>query len=95
MTQLIFDRDRIPRTTTRAEWRAIDRWRRVTERQLREDVQKAVDNLVLFGTTHPDLFKKRADELALFISFPPVMMYPPSLTIENSRFRRDGCMDAT
>ena len=50
--QLLFNQRAIPRTTTRQEWREIDRWRRSTQRITAEhtrDMSDAIGHLVAFG----------------------------------------------
>lgn len=73
MITLIFRADAIPRTTTREQWREIHRWKRETEKKLREAAELRMRNLAAFGTTHPELLRGYMDE----IINPPVMYYPP------------------
>lgn len=75
MVTLIFDRARIPRTTTREQWRAIWRWKRATEKELAKHEEEMRDRLQLlaaYGTTHPELLSGYIDRMAN----PPVMIYP-------------------
>lgn len=74
MIQLAFNAKTIPRTTTREQWRAIDRWRRVAERKLREEMQRRVKNIMVYGTSHPEIYRRNLlDE----IINPPIMTFPP------------------
>ncbi len=65
--RLIFDQSRVPRTTTRAEWREIDRWRRNTEKDCRENEERLLGYIGTFGST----------ALAETLINPPVCIYPP------------------
>lgn len=54
---LLFDQKRLPRSMKRAEWREIDRWRRMTQRKLREvaesraaSIRHASEDLGAFGS---------------------------------------------
>lgn len=73
MIRLIFNSKAIPRTTTRDEWRKIYRWRRVTERELREAMQMKLENVAIYGTSHPEILRDFIDRAVN----PPVMFYPP------------------
>lgn len=64
--RLVFDQGRIPRTTTRAEWRKIDRWRRTTMRTIRESEEGLRNGLVAFGSV----------KIAERLINPPIMIYP-------------------
>lgn len=73
MVKLVFNRKAIPRSTTREQWRAIDRWRRVTERELRkheDEMRRAVMDCLSVG--YAALAVGFADRL----TNPPVMPYP-------------------
>lgn len=48
----------LPRTMTKAEWRKVDRWRRIVSRRLRQEVERAAFNLIMWGTSHPDCSMK-------------------------------------
>lgn len=77
MIRLIFQPERIPRTTTRAQWREIDRWRRVTEKRLRgwrEEQSREIGQIALAG--HRDLAARMAERLIN----PAVMIYPEVLS---------------
>jgi hypothetical protein len=69
---LHFDQTKVPRSTTRAEWREMDRWRRTTEARIRAEQYKQLEMLTLYGTTNPEL----AAELADRIINPPVLLGP-------------------
>ncbi len=63
MIHLAFNARAIPRTTTRQQWREIDRARRTWERAIRAELKRArpeterrLANLFAFGTTHPEAF---------------------------------------
>lgn len=71
---LYFDATKFPRSTTRAEWRAIDRWRRETIKRLAAKTARQVENLRLFGSTHPELSRRILDRLIN----PPVLVYDPA-----------------
>ena len=65
--RLIFDYSRIPRSTTRAEWREIDRWRRTTEKTWRDDEERLRSYVGTFGSA----------ALSEQLVNPPVCIYPP------------------
>lgn len=63
MIQLVYVVDLIPRTTTRQQWREIDRARRAAERAIRAEMdrtrpefERRLANLAIYGTTHPEAF---------------------------------------
>lgn len=64
MIALVFNARAIPRTTTRQQWREIDRWRRMSEAVLRAElrlrrpeIERRLENLALYGTTHPEVWE--------------------------------------
>ena len=69
---LLFDINKVPRSTTRAEWREMDRWRRSTEARLRAERYKQLKSMTLFATTHPD----EAMKIAEHIINPPLLLNP-------------------
>ena len=78
MTRLVFNADKIARTTTRSEWREIDRWRRVTQRELSKHdaamiamLREPLSDLAAFGQA-----QMRADVIQSIVN-PPIMVYPP------------------
>jgi hypothetical protein len=73
MIQLLFNADAIPRSTTREQWREIDRWRRVTVRTLRDKMDRQLANAIAYGTSHPELLGDFIDRAVN----PPIMIYPP------------------
>lgn len=75
--KLLFQSERILRTTTRSEWRKIDRWRRVTQRELTQhegaivaEVRKAQNDIMAFGSA--TIRQEAVDR----IINPPLMIYP-------------------
>lgn len=68
---LAFDPKSLPRSTTRGEWRKIDRWRRQTVKRLAAATGREIDSLVTFGTTHPELARRLADRLVS----PPLLIW--------------------
>lgn len=72
MIRLLFNAAAIPRTTTREQWREIDRWRRVTERTLRAERDRQIANMITYGTSHPELLGDFIDRAIN----PPIMVYP-------------------
>lgn len=73
MFRLVFDHSRIPRTTTRKEWREIDRWRRITERQVKKAVAEEHELLRRNLDMLPP--ETRARMIDRMIN-PPLMVYP-------------------
>lgn len=76
--RLVFQPDRIPRTTTRAEWRKIDRWRRVTLKALlaheeahRAAIDAAYEGLAFYGGA--DIW---IDDAMQGLINPGVVVYP-------------------
>lgn len=56
MIKLIFQPERIPRTTTRAEWHKMWQWKRSTERIMdditernREAIAKSMEEVLIYG----------------------------------------------
>lgn len=68
---LVFNHEAIPRTTTREQWREIDRWRRTTQKRLRFLAQERAKNLATLGITDLEYRTRLANEIVN----PPV--YPP------------------
>jgi hypothetical protein len=71
--KLLFVPEKIPRTITRKEWYEMWRWKRVTEKKLKEEVEKQFNFLRTYGTTMPDYQKK--DLLDKLIN-PPLVLGP-------------------
>lgn len=55
MMQILWTPHMLPRTMTRAEWREIDRWRRVTQRELNKQGDAAMRDLLIFGSARIDV----------------------------------------
>lgn len=79
--KLVFNQDRIPRTTTREQWRKIWRWKREIEKRLSaeeaemiEQIKAATSELVLYGTAtvHTRFINDTFDHLIN----PPIMVFP-------------------
>lgn len=47
----------IPRTTTREQWREIDRWRRVSEQKITGEINSRAENAMIYGTSHPEIYQ--------------------------------------
>lgn len=80
--RLLFIQRAFPRTTTRAEWRDIDRRRRVTEREIRKSNQATLETIRrLSAQGHVDVAAKLAEGLI----DPPLMIIPelPTYTTES------------
>lgn len=73
MIQLLFQQGAIPRTTTREEWRKIDRWRRETTKRLRADAEQGLATALTLGVSHPGIME---DYINRAVN-PPVLIYPP------------------
>jgi len=58
MLQLYFNPQKFPRTITREEWREIWRWKRITEKKLREEMSRQLANLATYGITHPEYLER-------------------------------------
>jgi hypothetical protein len=69
--QLYFNPALFPRTITRKEWKKIWRWKRITQKRLAEEFEQQRLNLIMFGTTHPDI---KADMLDRMIN-PPLLIH--------------------
>jgi len=61
-----------PRTITRKEWRKIDRWRRVTQKQLAAAAADQMRNFAAFGSTMPQ--RMRDDFLNEMVN-PPLLVH--------------------
>lgn len=68
--RLMFIPEKIPRTTTREQWRELSRWRRLAQKRMEADIDQRVQNLVLYGTTHPEIYKNAVEELV----YPPLLV---------------------
>jgi hypothetical protein len=73
---LLFDQKRLPRSMKREEWREVDRWRRITQRKLREAterdadaIRRAREELGAFGSATLLLAAER-------LVNPPVLIWP-------------------
>lgn len=71
--RLIFDSTRIPRSTTRQEWKGIWRWKRLTEKALSKEEAQMRENLAIYGTTLPLTVK---EDMYNRLINPPVIIYP-------------------
>ena len=69
--RLLFDQRKVPRSTSRAEWREIDRWCRTTRRELAEHELWQRDLLAVSGSTNP----MRAHLIDAMIN-PPLVLGP-------------------
>jgi hypothetical protein len=72
MLALAFNPDKISRSTTRAQWAEIHRWKRVVEKKLQAETLRQIENLSIYGSTHPELAMRIADRIV----DPPMMIYP-------------------
>lgn len=72
MIALHFVPTKFSRATTRAEWREIDRWRRVTQKKLTEENQRQINDFIAFGSTM--LPQARADFLDR-MTYPPLLVH--------------------
>ncbi len=73
--KLVFDRQAIPRSTTREAWRVIWRWKRVTEKKMREqeaEFSRMYSNMLIYGTSHPEILRGMENKMMN----PPIMLYP-------------------
>lgn len=70
--QLLFSQQAIPRTTTREQWRGIDRWRRITQRIVDKNAAAMDDAIRHLAFGHVvvaiDLMEARIS--------PPLIIYP-------------------
>lgn len=80
--RLIFQPERIPRTTTRAEWRRLDRSRRVLQKRLAADaerlraiVREASEQIALYGQSSIMTYQQR-DEIFMCLVNPPLVVFP-------------------
>ena len=72
--QLYFVPTKLPRTMSRKEWKECDRWRRVTQKKLAEEMQKKIDMLATFGTTELEQRMKR--DIINEAIYPPLLLGP-------------------
>ena len=54
---IVFHSQAVPRNTSREDWKVLWRWKRKKEKELSVHVQQRIDNLAVYGTTHPELFE--------------------------------------
>lgn len=95
--QLLFDQTRVPRSTTRNQWREMDRWRRVTERKLAVEVERKCDTLrkmteqfVATGSTTV-LLQRVQDDIIQHLVFPPLLLGPhQEATIRTDKLQPGG-----
>lgn len=86
--ELVFDYRRIPRSTTRAEWIEIWRWKRVTQHQLKRSLAEQIALLV----THQNMPSTiRADMIDCIVN-PPLVIYPDRLTFDTALDLRPGAI---
>lgn len=45
------------RTWTKAQWREVHRWLRLVNWELQAEVAKRMSNLLVYGTSHPEIFR--------------------------------------
>lgn len=69
---LYFNPQSIPRSTTKAQWREMWQWKRKVEFRLKAEMDKQMENLILFGSTHPEIAADIADK----IINPPILLNP-------------------
>lgn len=69
--RLLFQASRIARTTTRDQWRAISRWRRVTEKELRDADLRSAEVAKMLPVDHA--CRRRAMD---HLINPPIMVFP-------------------
>ena len=69
---LYFDPAKFPRTITRAEWKEIWRWKRITQKKLAEELNKQMNNFILFGSTWPDHIR---DDFIYQTTNPPLLVH--------------------
>lgn len=77
--RLLWDDRLIARTTTRDQWRAMDRWRRRTMRTLRareDEYLSRLSDLVTYGTTHPERARDICREIMDRAVNPPLLRGP-------------------
>jgi hypothetical protein len=70
--ELLFVPEKLPRTWTKAQWKEADRWRRITQKKLAEARQQLMENLAVYGTTHPRIRENILNEL----TNPPLLLGP-------------------
>ncbi len=70
---LVFNQEKIPRSTTKEQWQRIFRWKRETDKILKEEVDKQINNFIVYGSTIPQYIK---DDMVDRIVNPPIMVYP-------------------
>lgn len=61
--RLMFNQENISRATTREQWRAMWRWKRVAESAISIELARHAEMLATYGTTHPEIYKTAAEEL--------------------------------
>ncbi len=79
--RLAFSQGKIPRSTTREQWLAMWRWKRITERELRKHEDEMLDllreqttNLSIFGNTESEHVAKMRRDLIDRIVNPPLLI---------------------
>jgi hypothetical protein len=73
MLQLLFDQTRLPRTMKRDDWKAVDRWRRVTKKVLERHTSQLTVAYILYGNMMSE--RQRAEVLDKMIN-PPLLVLP-------------------
>lgn len=72
MYQLYFNPSKFPRTIKRKEWKDIWRWKRVTEKRVKEEVDKQISNLIVYGSTMPRYIK---DDIMEELIYPLLLIH--------------------
>ena len=74
---LVFDQREVPRSTTRREWREIDRWRRNAERSCREHGDRQLAAFTALGSSecpqNPQIVRMKHDLIEELVR-PPLLM---------------------
>lgn len=72
MIALHFVPTKFSRSTTRAQWREIDRWRRVMQKKLGEETQRQINDFVVFGST---MLPRAREDLLYRMTNPPLLVH--------------------
>lgn len=72
MLVLAFNQRQFPRTIGKSEWREIDRWRRVTSRNLAVTSGMQLSNLAILRSFRPELYALAIER----IINPPIVVHP-------------------
>lgn len=81
---LVFNPERLSRSTTRQQWQEIWRWKRTTEQRLKRSLEEQIALLSIYGATMP--YTIRNEKIDVIVN-PPLLMYTMPTEFQDSDLR--------